>query len=612
MWQGETRQILGTPSETSWSQVHHFLAREKKKFEKKGELILLVSLGKVTPEQEISALGREIISRFHEEYFGTLEKKPMASLKEALIKVGQEKSRYFEGPKEISLLALVIWKKVGYLGIWHQGKVLLRRQGKTVAILEGQGDQVKVASGLLEKDDLLFLATNSFFENLPQGMISASLSTEDLETITEVLTPVIHAREKQGNLAAVLVRISDQPVALPEEEKKTGKEKVFLKKGKEFFLKRLRKTGVFKKIGLFLKNIFKNLGPKTSSLTVAVGFFLLLSFSIFFGWQKRAKQRKLAEISRLSVSIEEKLEAAGAIKNLDPENSLRLVNETGEIINHLRELDSGRADSFQARVDSLSSGLGGEAVEPELYYDFNLISEGFETKNSSAEGQKTIFLGNKKLISLNLEKKSGEIIAGGEELEGKNLVVFTNDKVYLINEKIDQLKREGLEKTADLEEGSQIVSAGGWLGNVYLLDKANKQIWKHPGLADGLGKAGAWLKSDPSFDFDSAVDIDIDGHIWVLTDRGRIYKFLSGREDNFNQQLPSGVGRAKFLALAQEEEILAFWDEEKKIVWVFNKKGEFQSRIPLKLDQVDELIVSPDGKKIYLFSKDKVYLLKLI
>ena len=614
MWHLESEQILGTPNGSSWSQVHHFLPGEKDKREKRGELILLISLGTANQDQEISSLGREMISRFHEEYFGSLEKKPMDCLREALIKVGQEKSQYFENPQEISMLALISWNNVAYLGIWHHGKVLLRRKGKTVTIAQGEGGQATVVSGIIEEGDIFLLGTKDFFDQVPQGMVTASLSTEDLETIAEVLAPVVHAREKQGSLAAIAAKAVFRPVteAVVEEEKKEvvrprliDLDKLKKKVPKFSFLAKIKKIK-FNPLALL-----KKAHPKAPALTIAFGFLILLGLSVFFGWQKRAGEKKETEISRLSAQIEEKIEAAGAIKNLDPESSLKVINEVEEMIAGLSSLDKDKSDIFQAKVDALKSGLGGEAIEPEVYYDLNLVGEGVRVEDVSLDGTEALILdqGGKRLILLDLKKKSAEIIAGGDKLEGSKLAVNTNDRHYLINEKIFWLKGEDLEETGELEEGDKVIAASGWLGGLYLLDKVNNQIWKYASIDRGLGTRIDWLKAETSLN--QAVDLDIDGHIWLLINNGRIYKFLRGGEDKYDQQLPSGVGQAELLAVAKEGEEIVFWDQEKKIIWAFNKEGEFLSRTPIKIDQVKALVISDDGQEIFLFTPDKIYLVKI-
>jgi len=582
----------------AWSQTYRFLPEEREKREKRGELIFLVSIKGETSGQELSSLGREIISRFHEEYFGNLDGKIMTRLKETLLKLGQEKSDFFSGPKELCLLALIIWKKVVYLGIWSEGRILLCRQGKVGTLLIGERNKAKVASGLVEKNDLFFLATADFFDKIPEGMVTASLTSSNLETIVENLAPAVYAKEKQGGLAAAALKIVAKPSADSVKKKLPASVKFNLA-GKYFAAVKKNISGLVSKVL-----------PKTSALTVAGGFLILLVFSVVFGWKKRIKQQKLARIARLSSSVEQKLETAAAIRNLDPEESLKLIGETKEAIKELSQIDSAKARSYQDRVDALALGLGEKAVEPRLYYDLNLVGEGINTKTSFSDGKKLLLLDGdgKRLIQINLDKKSGEFVAGGEKLSEGKLVAFAGERIYLIGgETISWLKNDEFQKIMELDEKDQIVGADTWLGGLYLLDKNKEQIWKYPAVSAGLGSRRSWLKTKINFSFSRVVDMAIDGHIWLLLENGRIYKFLSGRPDKFDQQLPSGIGKAKFLAVAQDAEIIAFWDEDKKTVWIFNKDGGFLARVPVKLDDVRGLILALEGDKVYLLTKDKIY-----
>jgi len=610
----ESEQILGTPNGSSWSQVHHFLPGDKEKRAKRGELVLLISLAIAGQEQETSRLGREMISRFHEEYFGSLEGKPMDRLREALVKVGQEKSQYFQGPQQISILALISWKNVAYLGIWHQGQVLLRREGETAPLVQGKGGQATVVSGLIKEGDIFLLGTSDFFDQVPRGMVTASLSTEDLEAIAEALTPVVHAREKQGSLAAVAVKVVSRPateMAAEEEREVKAKPKVIdldkLKKKASglSFLTRLKRTRINP------LNALKRAHPKAPVLTVAFGFLVLLGLSVFFGWQKRSRERKEEEVSQLSAQVEEKLEAARAIKSLDPEGSLKLISEAEEIVARLKLLNQNQGEAFQTKVADLKSGLGGEAIRPEVYYNFDLVGEGVGIEDVSLEGSKALVLDRegRRLILLDLKKKSAEIVAGGDRMAGQKLTVKTGDRFYLIGQEILWFKKGELEKAGELKEGDEIIAGAGWLGSLYLLDKANSQIWKYPSIDSGLGGRTAWLKTETSLS--KAVDLAIDGRIWLLFGDGRVVRFLRGREDQYNQELPSGVGEAEFLAVAKGNETVVFWDREKRIIWAFDKEGRFLSRTPVDIEQVVKgLLISDDGQDVFLFTTDKIYLVK--
>ena len=496
MFKIEVKQILGTPNGSAWSQVHHFIPAEEEKREKRGELILLVSLGLASPIQESSNLGREIISRFHEEYFGNLEKELMPSLKSALVKVGQEKSQYFENPEKISLAAMVVWQEFVYLAVWGQGRILLRRREKTAALIKGEKGELKIASGPLKENDLFFLATEDFFEKIPQGIITASFSTEDLETIAEILTPVVHAREKQGSLAAVLAKVvlSDKETAAPAAGQKP-KFKIDLTE-----IQRQLTQGKFlrkiKKVLPRASSLFKAVRPKAPTLTLAFGFLILLSVSVFFGWRKRVSQRRQVLITQLTLSIEEKLQTASVIKNLDPENSLKLIKEAESVVDQLEKVSREKADLFREKLTAFSSDLGAEAVEPKLYYDLGLIAEKTEIADFFSDGERVFVLDNSsgRLIDLNLLKKTGAIIAGGGEVKNQKLVVFSSDRVYLVSDQqISWLKSGKLAEAGQISSGDQPVAADGWLGSLYLLDVGNKQIWKYPLTDGGLGLKRAWF-----------------------------------------------------------------------------------------------------------------------
>lgn len=458
-------------------------------------------------------------------------------------------------------------------------------------------------------------------------MITASMSTEDLETIGEVLSPVVHAREKQGSLAAAVVKVVDQ-ANMPTE---TTEPEVSLETSMETNEEKeesLPRESIFSRLSKSLSNIkiklprikikipkvmipFKG---KTSTITVAMGFLILLAVSIFFGWRKKAQETKVGKIGELTAALEEKLETAEAIRGLDPDNSLKVIGEATVTIEELRSLDKEKANSYQQQFDQLTTNLGGEAVEPQLYYDLNLIGESIGVEDISTSGRETMVLdtSGKRFISLNLEEKTGDIVAGGEKLAQGKILVTTGTRTYVVDEeKIYQLNGRNIESLVDLDKEDKLVAGGGWLGNLYLLDQANKQVWKYSSTSEGLGSKKAWLRIELGSSFDNLTDMAIDGDIWLLTKEGKIIRLTSGKKGEFNQELPSGIGEAKFIAVAQEGETVVSWDEDKKMIWVFNKDGTFVSRTPLKIDTVKGIVLSSTGEELYLFTKDKVYLYSL-
>jgi len=608
----EVKQILGTPSDFAWSQVHHFSPQEKDKQEKRGELVFLVSL-KLSSEADskASVVGREIISRIYEEYFGSFENKPMDQLKQAFLKVGQEKLQFFKSPENLSLIALVFWKEVIYIAIWSSGSVLLRRNKKTATLVQGKKSEVCLASGFFKQNDLFFISTSDFMEKIPEAMIKASLSTEDPEVIVDVLAPVVCAKEKQGNIAGAVIKL----VALKEKRvlrlpKKNLLDLTKLQKAlgdKNNFLNKILK--LFKKIPL---NLFKS--KKQSSFFLTIGFLVLLGISLFFGWRKKAETRKELEISSKSQAIEEKLETVSVLRSLDPENSLKIVEEIKLDLAILEKISPEKANAFQVRIQSLTSNLGSEEVSPDLFYDLKLIDENLQINQVACDkGEVVIFDKiNSKIVFVNLENKSGEILAAGNEFKDQNLLAFSQERIFFVSDnEISLLQKDSeLEKLADLDLDNVPIDSSGWLGNFYLVTK--NQIWKYPAVESGVGSKRAWLSSE--IDLDQAVSIDIDGSIWILLSSGRFYNLLSGLEQEITLNLPSGMGRVGFLTVSREGNVIAFWDKDNDTIWVFDKIGQFISRIPIETEKIEVLTgleLSLSGEVIYIFGKNKIFNLQL-
>lgn len=597
---------MGTPGQGAWSQVHHFIPDQKEKFDRRGELILLVSLGEISQDLQPESVGREVISRFHEEYYGNLTGKPMAALEAATAKVSEEKSQFFDKPGKVSLTALAIWKNVAYLSIYEQGKILLRRNDKTVSLLESVVDKPVSASGFVKPGDIFIIGTTDIFETLPEGMLSSAIKSEDLEKAVEILAPVVHAREGQGQLAIAFAQVEETEEEIkfsqPEPKEKSKKEKTSDRK-------RHKK----------LPKIKFNFGPavkffksKLSTLTVAILFLGLLGVSIFFGWKKRLGQQQEARIADLSTQIEKKLADALAVKNLDPEGSLKLINEAREINEELADLDEGKSNSYQQRMGEIKENLGEKPAPANLYYDLNLIGENVDVQSIDSDGESAVIFdtGGERIIEVNLNEKSGEIIAGGDEISGSGQIVRSQERTYVVKNDIYWIEDEELEELYDLDDEFNVVSAAGWLGNLYLLDIGGEEVWKLPSITESIGGPRSWLSTSTGLDFDKLADMSIDGSIYFLSETGQIFKYLSGEKEEFDQQLPEGIGRAEYLSVALEGERLVFWDSGNKIVWLFSKTGSFLARQPMEVEDVRGLAISPDGTQVFLFGKDKIYLVE--
>jgi hypothetical protein len=597
----EVKQIVGMPDKTGWSQIHHFSGLEPDKKNKRGEMVLLISLEGM-PEEAATSLGREITSRIYEEYYGNLAGSPMQQLEKALKRVGKERPVFITQKVKLTLLAMVVWRNFVYLGRFGEGGALLSRSGEVFSLLQTGGKELEVISGEAKEGDVYMLATIEFFSHLPSSTIHACLRTGDLNSLSEIILPLVHARKRQGKIAAVAVGVS-----LWSPEKKT------------LIPKAEKAVEVGKRTVSFKRKVMGRLVPlarkKNWQLRLAMFFLLLLFLSVFFGWQKNRQKQLLVEYDRLLAQAQNKLKAAESIKQLDPQGSLSLVEESLKVVDQMERLKMDKAQTMvvKQRAESLKSILGGgEKKAPEIFFDLSLLDDAAVGDDLFFQNNKLFVLdsASKKIFSISWPQKStATVVSGDQVVSGQLATDPTGSKFYLLGgEGIFLLDKSLSEKVVEKDWG-RTAGFATWLGNLYLLDTENNAFWKLTSAGSKFKKR-SWLIDRPSWNWQSLVDFDIDGEVWFLDKTGRIYRFLSGRKRPFEQK--SGlVKQAAFLRVAKKASRLVYWDEEQRQLWLLDKSGKFLARISLNLSQPTDLEIDDKGEAVFILKESKVYLVKL-
>jgi hypothetical protein len=91
----------------------------------------------------------------------------------------------------------------------------------------------------------------------------------------------------------------------------------------------------------------------------------------------------------------------------------------------------------------------------------------------------------------------------------------------------------GVSRALDVDGGAISNGQGAdfYLNNFYVLDKENRQIWKHRLGRETVGNGTPYLLEGYGRFVDAGIDIAIDGYIYVITDGGDIFRFLRGELD---------------------------------------------------------------------------------
>ena len=115
-------KLVETPTPSSWSQVHTFFAEDPEKSKERGDLLAVLS---VSGEEgvEALALGREIILRFHEEYYGQKEASAMVQLTKAVESVVDE---FNKKGHSLEVVAGALLGEMLYVAIYGSGDVWVK------------------------------------------------------------------------------------------------------------------------------------------------------------------------------------------------------------------------------------------------------------------------------------------------------------------------------------------------------------------------------------------------------------------------------------------------------------------------------------------------------
>jgi hypothetical protein len=170
---------------------------------------------------------------------------------------------------------------------------------------------------------------------------------------------------------------------------------------------------------------------------------------------------------------------------------------------------------------------------------------------------------------------------------------------------------------ADKEAWSLPTAVGSYFGNFYILDPQAGQIFRYlPSAEDYSIPADNYFPDDVTVDLTGAVDIAIDGFIYVLYADGTIRKFEGGVPVEFQvTEMDKPLDRATAIYAAPDDEAQFIYvaDAGNKRVVQLNKDGRFVRQFkPRDEESVDfstlrSIFVDELGGKLYLLNDSALY-----
>lgn len=529
------------------------------------------------------------------------------------------------GAENIQILLAVIEEDEQGTAMYllYQGnslKAYLIRKGKRSDLIQVADGEI--ISGLLEEEDRVVLATESLIDFL----------SEDLDILgtvpMDVLEDEISLRLPQAQTYPVAALILEKEKTVPEEAKV---EKVSTgEKAKENEEHLVLTNNLSLKISdlTILKEILIKILPKSLKGKALLAGVLMSIILVAIGFNLKNKNEALTNQNfdnYLKIATESwgKAQASGDDQNLAL-SSLKQAQDSLDQALKIKPKNSQALD-LKKQIDDNKGNILKifKAADLSLWLDLNLIKKDFQTDRLSFSHGYVLILDTKKknLVSLNLETKTQQVIAGEDKLGQAEFASLNGNNVWIYSEDKGLLKTGLKEATLSAvvkpdKEWGKIADIFGFANNVYLLDKEatpSGQIWKYVPVEKGYSDKFAYFKSGVKVDLAEVIRMQIDSSVWFLKQKGEILKFTQGAGDFFAL---SGLDKdfqnpRSFFADDSVDNIYVLDSGNSRIV-VLDKKGVYKAQYQgNKLGTVDDLVVDEKGKKIYLLDESKIYQIEL-
>ncbi len=205
----------------------------------------------------------------------------------------------------------------------------------------------------------------------------------------------------------------------------------------------------------------------------------------------------------------------------------------------------------------------------------------------------------------------------GGERRTSNLLVLDSNRNLLEVDPATGIKPIAV---ANREQWVSPRAIAGYNGNFYLLDSGSGKILRYRPTADGYSSPPeSYLEGDATLDFSGAVDMAIDGNIWVLYRDGTVQTFLEGRQQPFVLETPPDGPIAEPQAIVAGSEAgtaqsLFVVDSGKSRLLEYDKTGKYLRQYrPAdltdreKLRKMRALQVDEINQALFILSSDGLY-----
>lgn len=560
--------------------------------------------------------GRQFLSETSDYYLdapGSPAEKINATFKQATGKLK-------DTCESFDLCITAVSGKILYLISQGKTEVFLKRGDKFSSLLS-LGTSGQLISGFLQDGDKVLFATASLASFLGEDLSKTlDLGVEVFEE--EISSKVAAASMDQESLAGLLLKINDgEKVEIPVLPESYQSGEPFTQK-QEFSINLL-----FEKILPVLASIRRGF-PRSGRAKLILGVILIVILVLGIGFKYKSSQdrQKISAFNQALAAARDNFSKAQSLQGLNSAEAQNNLDWAKSNVNKALSLQPKNQDAQNLKKqieDNADSILQKFATSNfPVFLDLELVKKNFHADKMSLNSGNLLLLdpGTKSLITINIAKKSNQILAGSDQLgeatsaaiNGGLAFVYSKDRgvirVDITNQKLVTvaLPREAGKKDSDLGNIADIYGFG---GNVYLLDSTNQKIWKYLPTNEGYSDKREYLSKDAKVDFTNSLRMQIESSVYVLKKGGEILRFTKGDKDNFSLGgLDKGVKDPKSFFVSSDTDNLYLLDSGNSRLLVLSKTGQFKGQYQGdKFGLASDLAVDEAGKKVYLLEGSKIY-----
>lgn len=203
-----------------------------------------------------------------------------------------------------------------------------------------------------------------------------------------------------------------------------------------------------------------------------------------------------------------------------------------------------------------------------------------------------------------------ESVISATYYDDKKSILFFTESGKVIEYKDDRMSF--LQTTDDSFKKGNIIKS--FSNRIYVLDPEGNQVWRYTRRRDTFDGAEAYI-NDVSVDISNAIDLAIDGSVYVLGSDGYITRLFQGSKEEFpisKQPVKAVVNPTKIFTEVDMNQIYMLEGDENRIL-VYNKDDRTGGAVYTgqyifdDIEDIRDMYVDKDTNTIYLLTGTAVY-----